>query len=140
MKNFLMLMLLMTLGIVVACEKSETSDDQEADRERLIEMRQEISDRIDAVPCENDEDWRPQALGSKACGGPQEYIPYPEGVDESGELLALIEEYTKLEADYNKKYDIHSDCAVVMPPEGVRCVDGKPELFGEESNPPVITE
>lgn len=138
MKRFLIL--LMTLGIVVACEKSETGNGQEADRERLAEMRQEILDKIDAIPCENDEDWRPQALGSKACGGPQEYIPYPEGVDESGELLALIEEYTRAEAEYNRKYNINSDCAVVQPPTGVRCVDGKPEFFEMTPNPPVVTE
>jgi len=139
MKRFLIL--LMTLGIVVACEKSEIGNGQEADRERLAEMRQEILDKIDAIPCENDEDWRPQALGSKACGGPQEYIPYPEGVDESGELLALIEEYTQAEAEYNRKYNIHSDCAVVQPPAGVHCVDGKPEFTEDPGiDPPIIAK
>lgn len=127
MKRFLIL--LMTLGIVLACEKSETGNGQEADREKLAEMRQEILDRIDAIPCENDEDWRPQALGSKACGGPQEYIPYPEAADESGELLDLIEKYTQLEAEYNKKYGVASDCMHVTSPTGVRCVDGKAELY-----------
>jgi len=133
MKRFLML--LMTLGIVVACEKSETSNDQESDRERLIEMRQEILDQINAIPCENEEDWRPQALGSKACGGPQEYIPYPETVDESGELLDLIEKHTRLEEEYNKKYNIISDCRAITSPKGVRCEDGKPVLYNDEMGP-----
>ena len=137
MKRFLML--LMTLGIVVACEKSETTN-QEADRERLNKMRQEIMDRIDAIPCENSEDWRPQALGSKACGGPQEYIPYPEVADESGELLDLIERYTESESAYNKKHNIISDCMYVTSPTGVRCVDGKPEFFHTETAPPMVTE
>ncbi|WP_133166380.1 hypothetical protein [Sphingobacterium haloxyli] len=137
MKRFLMI--LMTLGIVIACEKSETSN-QDADRERLAEMRQEILDLINAVPCENAEDWRPQALGSKACGGPQEYVPYPEAADESGELLDLIKEYTQLEAEYNKKYSAISDCMYVTSPTGVRCVDGKPEFFHMETTPSVVTE
>ena len=137
MKRFLML--LMTLGIITACETSQTGNGQEADREKLAEMRQDILDRIDAIPCENDDDWRPQALGSKACGGPQEYIPYPEGVDESGELLALIERYTNAEAEYNKKYSIISDCMHVTSPTGVRCVDGKPEFVEMTPNPPVVT-
>ncbi len=127
MKRFLML--LMTLGIVVACEKSETTN-QEADRERLNKMRQEIMDRIDAIPCENAEDWRPEALGSKACGGPKEYIPYPQAADESGELLDSIKAYNAAEAEFNKKYKIVSDCMAIMPPKGVRCEDGKPVLYG----------
>ena len=138
MKRFLML--LMTLGIVFACEKSEVGSSQEADRERLAKMRQEIVDLIDAVPCENAEDWRPQALGSKACGGPQEYIPYPEAADESGNLLDLIEKYTQLEREYNKKYNVASDCMYVTSPTGVRCVDGKPEFFNIGTNSPVVTE
>jgi len=139
MKRFLML--LMTLGIVFACEKSETiSGNQEADRERLDKMKQEILDRIDAIPCENAEDWRPEALGSKPCGGPWSYIPYPFVADESGELLDLIKEYNASEAEYNQKYKIVSDCAAIVKPEGVRCVDGKPELFSPGLNPPVIVE
>ncbi|MBD1431943.1 hypothetical protein H8B06_03815 [Sphingobacterium sp. DN00404] len=138
MKRFLML--LMTLGIVFACEKSEVGSNQEADRERLAKMRQEIVDLIDAVPCENAEDWRPQALGSKACGGPQEYIPYPEAADESGNLLDLIEKYTQLEREYNKKYNVASDCMYITSPTGVRCVDGKPEFFNIGTNSPVVTK
>ncbi|HLT86613.1 MAG TPA: hypothetical protein VKZ57_03425 [Sphingobacterium sp.] len=130
MKRFLML--LMTLGIVYACENSEIGNDQETDRKKLADMRQEILDRIDAIPCENAEDWRPQALGRKACGGPQEYVPYPEAVDESGELLELIKEYTRLEEEYNKKYNIISDCRAIAPPKGVRCEDGKPVLYNDE--------
>ncbi|NGM65928.1 hypothetical protein [Sphingobacterium sp. SGR-19] len=137
MKRFLIL--LITLGIVVACAKSETSN-QEADREELAEMRQEILDMINAIPCENSEDWRPQALGSKACGGPQEYVPYPEAADSSGELLDLIEKYTESESAYNKKHNVISDCMYVTSPTGVRCVDGKPEFFHTEAAPPVLSE
>ncbi|NGF57465.1 hypothetical protein G5B00_13185 [Parapedobacter sp. SGR-10] len=126
MKRFLIL--LMTLGIVLACEKSEPSN-QEADRERLDMMKREILDRIDAVPCENPEDWQVEALGSKPCGGPWGYVPYPHVADESGELLALIKEYNQSEAEYNEKYNITSDCRAEPKPTGVRCVDGKAELY-----------
>lgn len=138
MKQFLML--LTTLGIIFACEKSEVANGRDADRERLSEMRQEIMDQIAAVPCENAADWRPQALGSKACGGPQEYITYPEGADESGELLDLIEEYTRLQAAYNKKYRVVSDCMFVTSPTGVRCVDGKPVFYNDGTRLPVVTK
>src|SRR5690606_2366854 len=134
MKRFLML--LMTLGIILACEKSETSN-QDADRERLAEMRQEILDLIHAVPCENEEDWRPQALGSKACGGPQEYVAYPEAVDSSGKLLDHIKKYTESESEYNKKHNVISDCMFVTSPVGVRCVDGKPEFVERTPTSPI---
>lgn len=138
MKRFIMLV--MTLGIVFACETSDTGIGQEAEQERLAEMKQEILDRIYAVPCENPEDWRPQALGSKPCGGPWEHVPYPHVADESGELLALIEEYTRQEAEYNERYNINSDCAEVPEPSGVECVDGRPELVDRGIDPPVIEE
>lgn len=131
MKRFLLLLTI--LGIVYACEKSEAGSGREADKQKLAEMRQEILDRIDAILCENEEDWRPQALGSKPCGGPQEYIPYPEAADESGELLDLIEEYTRLEKEYNERYGGASDCMFVTSPEGVRCVDGKPEFINRDT-------
>lgn len=126
MKGFLIL--LMTLGMVYACERTETGY-READREKLVKMRQEIMDKIDAIPCENAEDWRPEALGSKACGGPQEYIPYPHAADKSEEILDLIKAYTEAEAAYNKKHNIISDCMAILEPTGVRCKDGKPEIF-----------
>lgn len=127
MKRFLMLV--MTIGVFCACESSEDkATGQEADRERLEKMKQEILDRIEAVPCENAEDWKPEGLGSKACGGPQQYVPYPQGADESGELLEMIKNYTELEKAYNEKYHIISDCRAIAPPEGVHCEDGKAVL------------
>lgn len=63
------------------------------------------------------------ALGSKPCGGPREYIAYPGNINETI-LTEMVEEYNQMEYNYNIQNEIISDCAMVMPPNEVNCVDG----------------
>ena len=63
------------------------------------------------------------AYGSKACGGPQGYLLYPEGVDEE-KLKKMIADYSKNEDTYNKVNEIISDCSLPNPPAKIGCEDG----------------
>ena len=119
---------MLTLVIVSACKKSESSS-REIDRAKIDKLGQEILDRIDKISCDNAEDWRPEAFGAKSCGGPQKYIPYPKGADESGELLDMIKAYNAAESEFNIKHMIPSDCNFILPPKELRCEDGKPFLY-----------
>lgn len=67
-------------------------------------------------------------LGSKACGGPQEYLAYPKELDQEG-VDKLIQEYTEKEEEYNKKFGIVSDCKAIPKPTGITCEKGKPKLL-----------
>jgi hypothetical protein len=63
------------------------------------------------------------AFGSKACGGPKEYLVYPSTVDLEY-LTEKVNNYNAMENSYNVKYNVVSDCMAVMPPQNIGCVDG----------------
>lgn len=63
------------------------------------------------------------ALGSKPCGGPWEYIAYPSNINETI-LTEMVKEYNQMENNYNIQNGLISDCAMVMPPNEVNCVNG----------------
>jgi len=63
-------------------------------------------------------------VGSKACGGPQLYLPYSREIDVE-EFLLKVQRYTKAEKEFNKKWNVVSDCAVLPEPIGVECIDGQ---------------
>jgi hypothetical protein len=102
----------------------------ESQKERNLEdleiTGQEIQALSESVSCTNSAEWRFSAMGSKACGGPMRYIAYHVSVEDK--ILKLISNYTSLQAEYNQKYQIISDCALVSPPRNVICEGGKPFL------------
>ncbi|HLR00615.1 MAG TPA: hypothetical protein VK102_09575 [Sphingobacterium sp.] len=120
-------MLVMPLLFFMACSEDEVPDGQEADRKHLENLKTKIENKVQDVECEDAEGWDYTALGSKACGGPQEYIAYPLSID-TEEFLSLVEEYTNAEAEYNSKYGITSDCSETPVPTGVQCENGEPVL------------
>ncbi|GGH09292.1 hypothetical protein FAZ19_02045 [Sphingobacterium alkalisoli] len=118
-----------TLTSLTACEKS-SSQIQNADEKNLTALRSKISAIVDTASCIHSENWNFTPIGSKACGGPKGYIAYPNTIDTDA-FLKLVQEYNKAEQDYNRKYDIASDCMYVMPPKEVTCENGKPVLAYE---------
>ena len=75
--------------------------------------------------CTNDSDWKSVGLGVKACGGPVSYIAYSAKIDEA-KFLEKVNLYNQKSTEYNKKYNLISDCMLVMPPEKIECVNGSP--------------
>jgi hypothetical protein len=80
-----------------------------------------------SVPCVDGSNWDFVAVGSKACGGPTAYLAYAKTIDKTS-FLKKVEFLTEAQKAYNKKWSIVSDCAMVMPPKSVTCVDGKPKF------------
>lgn len=101
--------------------------EQEKDYRALMDLFDDALDLIKDIPCENAEDWSFTPYGSKACGGPQWFIAYPNSIDTEA-FLEKIEVYTKAEQDYNIKWSIFSTCDVINPPIGVACENGFPIL------------
>jgi len=87
----------------------------------------EIKEIAESVECQNANEWKFTAIGSKACGGPTGYIAYSEKIDET-EFLELVDAYTKAMNDFNIKWGIFSTCDVEPAPKSVSCVDGKAVL------------
>lgn len=73
------------------------------------------------------------AIGSKACGGPTGYLGYSTSINVK-EFEELVEQYTTLQKEYNKKWQIISDCMYHIPPESVECENGKPVLVYKTYN------
>ena len=75
--------------------------------------------------CTNGSDWKSVGLGVKACGGPVSYIAYSAKIDEA-KFLEKVNLYNQKSTEYNKKYNLISDCMLVMPPEKIECIKGSP--------------
>lgn len=111
--------------------KPENNLSQQEDRELLSVLIKEIENQIKTVSCENAEDWTFAPIGEKPCGGPSSYIAYPKTM--KAEILPKIEKFSEMQRSFNKKYQMVSDCRMVMPPTGIKCVDGKAVLVNENS-------
>ena len=87
----------------------------------------QINQMATSVNCTNANDWTFTPIGSKACGGPMSYIAYSRKIDEK-KFLELVQTYTELQADYNKRSGAISDCALVARPSSVTCENSKAVL------------
>ncbi len=92
--------------------------------EEIEELHTEIIALSESVSCTNSAEWKFTPMGSKACGGPLRHIAYHQSVEV--DFLDLVDQYTTLQAEYNRKYNIISDCSLLIAPRGVICEGGKP--------------
>ncbi|HKO77174.1 MAG TPA: hypothetical protein VJU52_08155 [Flavobacterium sp.] len=83
---------------------------------------------VNSTQCSNPAEWSFTAIGSKSCGGPTGFIPYSLKINVT-DFLKKVEDYTKAEDAYNKKWGIISTCDIILPPTRVDCVNGKPTLM-----------
>jgi hypothetical protein len=88
----------------------------------------EILSIANGVTCTNAANWKIVAIGSKACGGPTGFIAYEKSINETV-FLKKVEDYTKAQADFNKKWGAFSTCDIPIKPSGVECVDGKAKMI-----------
>lgn len=100
---------------------------QEIDHQKLMKLYDEIFTLAYNQNCTNSNDWSFTAYGSKACGGTQGFIPYSTKIDVAA-FLKKVEEYTKAEEAFNKKWEIISTCDIPAQPKSVECNNGYPTL------------
>lgn len=101
--------------------------EQEIDHSALMELFREISELAYSSTCSNSNTWQFIAFGAKACGGPKGYLPYSNQIDVTS-FLKKVEVYSQAEKEYNLKWGIISDCAIVNPPKSIECQNGYPIL------------
>ncbi len=92
--------------------------------EELTQKKQAILDYIAGFNCNNSVGCQFLAFGEKACGGPKEYLIFPNSVDLNF-LTSKVTEYNALEKQFNIDNNIVSDCMFVGPPTNIGCVNGK---------------
>ncbi|KIC63226.1 hypothetical protein [Chryseobacterium taiwanense] len=107
-------------------ERPADENSQKYDQARIDKIKSAIEEDIAKEECTNAADWAFSPLGSKACGGPVSYIAYPKKIEST--LIPKIELYKNVMSEYNKKYNITSDCMMAAEPTGVKCENGKAVL------------
>ena len=91
--------------------------------EMLDNKKQEILDYINSFSCAEASGCNSIAFGAKPCGGPREFLVYPNSVDQVT-LQNLVDEYYEMDNEYNIQTGAVSDCMVVGPPRTIDCVNG----------------
>lgn len=91
----------------------------------MDDLKSEITALANREKCTNSSDWKTVGLGVKACGGPVSYIAYSNKIDEIT-FLEKVDLYNQKSSEYNKKYNLVSDCMLVMQPENIVCENEKP--------------
>ncbi len=131
------------LAIFVSCKSTSNLDDstlpkdiserpsdensKKYDEALLDELRNDIESIISKDNCTKSSEWTFSAMGSKACGGATKYIAYPRKLENT--IKPKISNYTQKMSEYNKKYNITSDCMMTTEPTGVRCDNGNAVLI-----------
>lgn len=111
-------------------ERPADEDSQKYEQAQLDKLKASIESETSKEKCTAASEWTFAPMGAKACGGPQQYIAYPKKIEAT--ILPRIEEYTQKVRAFNEKYNITSDCMMVMPPTSVKCINGKAQLITAE--------
>lgn len=111
-------------------ERPADEDSQKYEQAQLDKLKASIESESSKEKCANASEWTFAPMGAKACGGPQQYIAFPKKIETT--LLPRIEEYTQKVKAFNEKYNITSDCMMVMPPTSVKCINDKAQLITAE--------
>ncbi|MEL7002951.1 MAG: hypothetical protein AAFN93_09490 [Bacteroidota bacterium] len=105
------------LLIAMACNSDDEGTTIEERQSQLLLLNDQIQDLIADKRCNGIGDCASIAFGSKACGGPKEYLVYaPSTVDESI-LKEMVDRYNALEKELNELTGAVSTCEVIGPPE-----------------------
>lgn len=121
------------LFIFIICTIISCKDDsvllksKEKDEMELKLLMSDILKMSDQISCDNAADWRIVPIGAKGCGGASSFIAYSAKID-TALFLQKVEQYTQKEKAFNEKWKLYSDCALIIAPKRIECVNGKPKL------------
>lgn len=112
------------LFAVIACSvPAQTTDPtpqpsagREADRAAIQRLEQEAKAIANPVGCAESGQCRAMPLGAKACGGPRYWLPYCPLTTDVSALQRKLDEVRAAEQQFNRTYDVISDCSFVAEP------------------------
>ena len=108
----------------VGCSLEESTKNQDSDLKALTNLGNEINVLVESSVCTDETECAFIAFGTKPCGGPWGYLVYSNSID-TDELIAKVERFNQMQHTYNLRYNITSDCSVVLPPDALICEDNK---------------
>lgn len=102
-----------------------TNDDDnsfsfENESQNLLTLKAEIESLAASSVCNESTECKFIAFGSKPCGGPWSYLIYTTSID-TQELETKVSQYNQLEAIFNARWGVVSDCALAAEPSDVIC-------------------
>jgi hypothetical protein len=115
MKKLLLLIVFPLFAFQCSDETNTSLNDE------LVAKKQEIVDYINGFDCSDSCNYI--AFGSKPCGGPREFLLFSSNIN-LDQLQQMVTEYNELDYQNNINTNAVSDCAVVLPPNTVDCVNG----------------
>lgn len=112
------------LATILSCSNNSDISQREEERLELDNLKEEIELLVSKGTCTENTMCNFIAFGSKPCGGPRSYLVFSTSIN-VGLLKEKVATYTKNEANFNIKWNIISDCSIVLPPTQLTCVNGK---------------
>jgi hypothetical protein len=123
MKTIIKIILLSLALQSFQCSKSDEKTSNDITPEQLQTKKQEIINYINSFSCSETGGCNSIAFGSKPCGGPREYLLFPNSLNLT-QLEQMVNNYNALDNKYNIQIGAISDCSVALPPSNVGCVNG----------------
>ncbi len=112
-------------------ERPADEDSQKYDQAQLDKLKASIESEVSGLKCTDADEWTFAPMGVKSCGGPQQYIAYPKKIEAA--YLPRVNDYTDKVRVFNEKYNITSDCMMIMPPASLKCIKGKIKLITSDN-------
>ncbi len=94
----------------------------QSDAEAALELRERIKVIIDGARCNNIVNCRVLGLGSRPCGGPEEYVAFSIWDTQIDEIKSLAAEYNFLREEVDAASGTVGTCNVLTKPD-VNCVN-----------------
>lgn len=113
-------------------DRPADEDSQKYEQAQLDRLKASIESEVSGEKCTDASEWTFAPMGSKACGGPQQYVAYPKKIEAT--FLPRVNEYTDKVKAFNEKYNITSDCMMITPPTSLKCINGKIRLITPDNN------
>lgn len=110
--------------IAIDCTTSANLHSQEVEKKALDSLKIEIQALAIDSKCSEEFSCFSIGLGAKPCGGHWEYLVYSNSIDVV-DFLTKIKNYNEMEKEYNEKYNILSDCFLILAPSKIVCENGK---------------
>ncbi|VAW20265.1 hypothetical protein MNBD_BACTEROID04-1484 [hydrothermal vent metagenome] len=110
--------------VTISCSTNSEISLEEEERLELNNLKEEIELLVSQGTCTENTTCNFIAFGSKPCGGPWSYLVFDTSIN-VGLLKEKVAAYNKKEAAFNIKWNIISDCSIVLPPTELACVNGK---------------
>ncbi|WP_298137828.1 hypothetical protein [Flavobacterium sp.] len=122
MKHLFKTFVLVVAFLSFQCSSSDNNSNDEVITQPILDAKKtEIINYINSFDCSGSCNYI--AFGSKPCGGPKEYLLFSSSVNLI-QLQQMVSEYNEMDHQHNIQTNAISDCAVVLPPNSVECVNG----------------